>query len=142
MFIFTSTISSRCRYIPRTSHLVIKVCFGPSLWPQTQLAIGHLPIVVPETSDSRSQYQQSSHDCHGNQGDDGPVGALGNLDDLRETPCVCPLRRGEKKPGCELASSDLATGAEKGHQLCLSSATVPDLTTGPSGRSVVGYRRV
>lgn len=94
--LLTSTISSRCRYIPHTSHLVIKVCFGPSLWPQTQLAIGHLLIVVPETSDSHGQQQHSSHGCHGNKGDDGPAGALGNLDNLRETPCVRPLRRGEK----------------------------------------------
>lgn len=73
------------------------MCFGPSLWPQTQLAIGHLLIVVSETSDSHGQNQHSSHHCHGNEGDDGPAGALGNLDDLRETPCICPLWRGEKQ---------------------------------------------
>lgn len=74
-----------------TSHLVIKVGFGPSLWTQAQLAIGHLLIVVTETSDSHGQYQDSSHDCHGNKNDDSPAGALGNLDYLRETPCICPL---------------------------------------------------
>lgn len=75
-------------------HLVVKVCFCSSLWPQAKLAIGHLLSVVLETSYSHGQYQHATYDCHGNKGDDCPAGALGNPGYLRETPCICPL--GEK----------------------------------------------
>ena len=112
MFNICFSSFSWCRCTVHTPHLVIKVCFGPSLWPQTQLATGHLLIVVPETSDSHGQYQHCSHACHGNKGNDGPAGALGNLDDLREALRICPLWRG-RKPGRELTPSDLATGAKR-----------------------------
>lgn len=72
-------------------HLVVKMCLGSSLWPQAQLAIGHLLSVVPETCYSHGQYQHATYDCHGNKGDDCAAGALGNLGYLRETPCICPL---------------------------------------------------
>lgn len=72
-------------------HLVVKVCFSSSLWPQAQLAIGHLLSVVPETCYSHGQYQHATHNCHGNKGDDCTAGALGNLGYLRETPCISPL---------------------------------------------------
>lgn len=98
------------------SHLVIKVGFGPSLWTQTQLAIGHLMIVVTETSHSHGQYQDSSHDCHGNKNDDSPAGALGNLDYLRETPCICPLWGKGKKRDVSLANQ-LVTGAQRSSAL-------------------------
>lgn len=70
-------------------HLVVKVCFGSSLRPQSQFPIGHLLRVMLETSSGHGQDQH--HHCDGNEGDDGTAGALGHLGHLRETPCVCPL---------------------------------------------------
>ena len=78
------------------SDLVVEVCFCSCLWPQADLAIGHLLSVMPQTSYGHGQYQHAANDCHGNKGDNCATGALGNPGYLRETPCICPLG-GKKK---------------------------------------------
>lgn len=95
-------------------HLVVKMCFCPSLWPQTKLAIGHLLSVVPETSYNHGQYQHSSYNCHGNKSDHRPAGAFSNPGYLRETPCVCPLVGGRRQETTEqLTQSATMSGIQR-----------------------------